>query len=122
MEPKIIYVSGAIGSIDREIATANFNVAELLLKTKGYAVINPMKITKPLNATWKDCMMADIKYLFDCDEIYMLRNWRNSTGARVELAIATELGLKVTFEDSRPYNSKFVALISEKERENFTLS
>lgn len=121
MEPKLIYISGAIGSIDREQATANFNTAELLLQNKGYAVINPMKITKPNPATWKDCMMADIKYLFDCDEIYMLKNWRRSTGARVELAIATELGLKISFEEPRPFDTNFVALISEKERENFTL-
>jgi len=43
-------------------------------------------------------MITDVYQLLKCDEIYMIRNWQNSKGARIELAVACLKGLKVTFQ------------------------
>lgn len=112
---KKIYVSGPIHHLPREIAWQNFEDAETLLK-EDYEVINPMKIPKPDVATWGDCMIADIKWLFEADIIYMLPGWRGSKGARIEMLIATEIGLEIHFADHEKFDPKTRAHIPESEK------
>jgi hypothetical protein len=47
---------------------------------------------------WRECMEACLRELLHCDAIYMLNNWRTSRGARVELAVAVELGLEILIQ------------------------
>ena len=39
-------------------------------------------------------MRRDIKLLMDCDYIYMLDNWTESTGAKTEFRLAVEIGIE----------------------------
>lgn len=59
---------------------------------------NPASLNLPKNATWKDYMNYDLKILLDCDAIYMLENWQESKGARLELIVAAELEKKIFYE------------------------
>jgi hypothetical protein len=43
-------------------------------------------------------MKEDISALLTCDAIYLLKNWGDSRGARIERAIALELGIKIIYE------------------------
>lgn len=109
----IIYISGKISGLDINEAERRFNKAECdLTKTYNYltkespsfkgqsfTIINPLKIQRHVpGKTWEEYMLKDIKYLFRCTNIYMLRNWQDSKGARVEHAIAKELGLSIVYE------------------------
>ena len=80
-----IYISGRITGIDYKEAFALFEAAENELITKGYEVVNPMKVV-PYNKDWSwfDYLSADIKLMEKCTHIYMLSNWRESGGASVE--------------------------------------
>jgi hypothetical protein len=40
-------------------------------------------------------MKEDIKFLLDCDFIFMLDNWQESRGAIIELNLAMNLKIKV---------------------------
>ena len=50
-------------------------------------------------------MMQDIVMLVTCNKIYMLKGWQDSKGCKLELDIATTVGLDVLFE----YPAQYVA-------------
>jgi hypothetical protein len=47
---------------------------------------------------WRECMSVCLPELLKCDTIYMLNTWRQSKGARIELAVAVELGLEILMQ------------------------
>tara|TARA_R110000868_G_scaffold181220_19_gene422138 strand:- start:618 stop:917 length:300 start_codon:yes stop_codon:yes gene_type:complete len=99
MKVKKIYISGKITDLDYLVAYSNFEKAEQVIKEmpNSYSV-NPMKIEHIHDRTWENYMLEDIKALFYCDAIYMLNNWGQSKGARIERAIALEMGIEIIYE------------------------
>lgn len=98
----MIYISGRItGNKNWE---KQFKEAEEYLKSKGYKVIiNPLNLAEQVNkeiknATYTDYMKQDIEILILCDDIYMLRGWWRSKGARLERHIAKVLGMKIIYQ------------------------
>lgn len=47
---------------------------------------------------WCQYMKEDIAALLKCTGVYMLTNWVHSEGARIEHAIAKEMGLVINYE------------------------
>ena len=102
-----IYISGKISDLPIEAAKAKFKWHAGFLELKGYEPVNPFDV-EPIfekalpeyskDDIWGIFMAADIKELFACDAIYMLKDWGQSKGARVEYAIAKEIGLKIFYE------------------------
>lgn len=103
-QPKKIYISGQITGLPIEEAMMKFSWAETYLTEKGFDVVNPMALSEheaitklPLSESerWLLHMKVDIKALMDCTDIFMLQNWGNSKGAKIERNIAIQLGLNV---------------------------
>lgn len=99
------YLSGKITGLSIEEYTAKFNAVDELLNN-AYVVINPVTLCANLDntgATWADYMELCCKELFKFKEtpkhltIFMLAGWEDSTGARVEHAIAKELGFRIVY-------------------------
>ncbi len=96
-----IYISGKITGYEISEAENKFKNSETYLLQKGLTPINPFNLSEiHPSKTWKDYMIDDIKGLFDCDAIFMQQAWGQSKGARVEYAIARELGLQIYHEGS----------------------
>lgn len=96
---KKIYISGKITGLSQTEAFANFERAEIQLHAFGFEAINPMKkVSEQEGKSWKEYMLEDIAILWDCDAIYMLCNWKDSKGAKIERAIAENLGMPVLLE------------------------
>jgi hypothetical protein len=123
-----IYISGAVSDIDYCEAQARFNAAQAVLEARGgYEVVNPLNLQKwavkslekgfldeevlhvehkesgrqravSPDEFWRECMDVCLRELLRCDAIYMLNNWRTSRGARVELAVAIELGIEILIQ------------------------
>lgn len=94
------YISGKITGCDLDEAKAKFKKAERALGLKGMEPVNPMTIDIAGDSpTWEQYMLNDIKELFECSGIYMLSDWRESKGARIEHAIAIEMGMEMFYED-----------------------
>ena len=91
---KKVYLSGKITGLDEAEYKRNFNTAELWLTGLGYDVVNPVSYTQIPNGSWQDYMRRDIKLLMDCDYIYMLDDWTDSTGAKAEFNLAVEIGIE----------------------------
>lgn len=94
------YISGQITGLDIQHALNRFAEAEELLSSMGIDPVNPMKNGLPPDATWEQHLVKDIEDLFKCDGVLMLSNWHQSTGARIEHAIATETGKYVIYEST----------------------
>ena len=103
-----IYIAGKITGLDYKEAIKAFFDAEILLRGLGHDPVNPVKhngldlagANKPADGfTWADYMKADIPLLLGCDAIYLLSNWADSKGARLEKYIAEQLGMLTIFVD-----------------------
>ena len=100
MEDKLkVYVSGKISGLQPAVYTAKFNRAVERIKEnyEWVAIFNPCDIT-PLFGIKKYWffMIADLYVLiFKCNSIYLLDNWKDSRGAKIELFIALLLNKKI---------------------------
>ncbi len=92
-----IYISGKITGMEEE-ARWLFAQAEAQVRAQGFEPINPMALPHLHDKEWHSFMREDIKALCDCDGIFMLYNWQDSPGARLEYTVALALGLVVYFE------------------------
>ncbi len=100
---KTIYISGKITGI--EDYENRFAKAEAELEAKGFNVLNPVKAGKwlerhlaPKIPTWVEYMKQDIKAMMSADCIYMLKGYRESKGARLELFLAKVLQYEIIYE------------------------
>lgn len=86
-----LYLAGPITAFEghrQAFADAKDRVREL-----GHNPISPLDIYPGEN--WRLAMQADIPVLLRCEGIVMLQGWPQSKGAKMELGLAAELGLKV---------------------------
>ena len=82
-----VFISGKVSGLDIDEAYSNFSKAETDLIRWGYDVVNPMKICKPY-WSWLRCMIVCLWNLTWCEKIYLLDNWHESKGARIEYKYA----------------------------------
>lgn len=94
-----VYISGKISGLPLNNVIEKFKWHASLLESKGHEPINPIDIS-PFHDSkdWYYYMVDDIAALLKCDAIYMLKDWGQSRGARIEYQIAKELGLQILFE------------------------
>ena len=92
------YLSGQITGLPEDQAFQNFADAQTYFESLNYEVINPMLLPHNHDKRWKSYLREDIKALCDCEAIFMLSNFRNSKGARLEHHIAQELGLTIFYQ------------------------
>ncbi|CVK17100.1 protein of unknown function (DUF4406) [Apibacter mensalis] len=96
---KKVYIAGKVTGLNYREAFTEFKKIEKDLIGQGYEVINPLEIV-PSNNSWEDAMKICIRELTSCYAIYLLPNWHQSRGAKLEAHIASELGLEFTGEES----------------------
>lgn len=104
---KLIYISGKITGDDNY--RSKFATAENRLTRDGYDVLNPVKEADKLDRlhqalgraapTWSEYMRKCIVAIIDVGAVYMLRDWEESRGARLEHHIASELGIEIVYEE-----------------------
>ena len=90
-----VYLSGKITG-DSNYSQKFSTMTEELL-SYGYVVFNPAVL--PDGFEYSDYMALDLLILSRCDAIFLLRDWKNSPGARLEYEEAKRLGLQVLTED-----------------------
>lgn len=93
-----IYIAGKIGYLPVEVYTTLFKNAQIAHENLGYTVVNPVDLPHKHERTWKVYMREDLKEVKTCDAIYMLNNWIDSRGARIEHWFAKRYNLKVIYQ------------------------
>jgi hypothetical protein len=87
-----VYLAGKISGLKYVDVFLKFSAAEFQLKRAGYDVINPLRLVSQ-SWGWKKCMVRCIEELMQCDLIYLLPDWSESRGAKLEYHIAQELNI-----------------------------
>lgn len=90
-----IYISGKVTGLKHPEYI--FDKTEKYLKSLGHEVVNPISLGLS-DLSWKEAMIICIDELLKCDTIYMQSNWRDSRGAKIELAYAEKNKLEIIFE------------------------
>jgi hypothetical protein len=92
-----VYISGKITDEDFDVARAKFKQVEDLLQSAGFETVNPLEmcLEKGISNDETACMKADIQALLECDGIYMLPDWNDSKGAKLEYNIACSCGIRL---------------------------
>jgi hypothetical protein len=94
-----VYISGKISGLDITEVEQNFNNAAIFIKKRlREKPVNPLLFKFPINPTWREYMRKGIRELTKCDSIYMLKNWQDSEGAKIEHYIAEKLNLNIYYE------------------------
>lgn len=102
-----VYISGAI--TETKDYKERFHKAKRKLEAEGHFVFNPVETADDVawkhrlqnlpEPTWQDYMRADLQELACCDEVYMLKGWRESEGAKFEHLVARTVGIKIRDEE-----------------------
>lgn len=88
-----VYISGKItGDADYK---QKFKTARNILESAGFEVFNPAEEQEEPGKSWTWYMRKDIAGLVECDAIYLLKDWEDSRGARLEYHIAQQLEMKI---------------------------
>lgn len=93
MTGRVAYVSGPITGRPLGNAPA-FAAAQAQLEQQGLAVINPAALGLE-GRPWAWCMVVCLWHLRLADEVRLLPGWEHSAGARLEVAWAVLLGLRI---------------------------
>lgn len=94
----MIYISGKITGTDDYLQ--RFERAEKYLNTMNITdVINPAKVNSYLpELSYSQYIKMSLCMLEMCDTIYMLKNWENSIGAKLEWEFAKANNYKIMYE------------------------
>lgn len=96
---KHIYIAGKVSGEDYDECYSKFNKAQIYCEKEfGQLAYNPLKRV-PQNWSWLRQMLYCIRNLKrNCDKIYMLKDWKESKGARWEHRIAKRNKINIYYE------------------------
>lgn len=94
-----IYLSGKItGTPDY---MDKFRRYQKILESEGMIVINPAEVSigMPTTFTHEQYMRHTMPLIDEADAIYMIKDWRTSVGACMELGYAIAKGKEIMFDE-----------------------
>ena len=115
---KKIYLSGKISGDPN--FKEKFAQKAKELTDQGHLVFNPA--LHPDMFTWEQFMELDLKALANCDSIYLLDDWKDSRGAKIEYDEALRLGKEILFEEKRNIDNSIKAEIQEVKSYKFRVA
>ena len=89
-----VYIAGKVTGLDYEVVRDKFDGCANKLELRGYVAINPCDFVAP-EIPWKSAMRLCIAALSQADYIWLLPDWENSKGARIEKELAEKMGIKI---------------------------
>ena len=94
----LVYIAGKITGEDPVKCAEKFNRAEERISARGYHVVNPMKLVEP-GTPWHAAMRVCFRELTKAQFIYLLPDWRQSYGAKLEIKMAIDLSIATMKDD-----------------------
>jgi hypothetical protein len=93
-----MYISGPMAGLPNFNCEA-FDEAEYFLKAMGYKVYTPANVGRhDRNLTYEEKLRKVLRLMLKCENIYFLKGWEFSFGARLEMQIALALKMDITYE------------------------
>jgi hypothetical protein len=108
-----VYISGPITGLERHDMELRFAIGCFEVTRMGHTPINPLAIPSPpgcacstvdgmrgIKHEWTCNLRKGLAIVPTCDAIYLLRGWRASRSAEIELAVAQACGLAVVYQSA----------------------
>lgn len=96
-----VYLAGKVTGEDFDTVRAKFAKKQKELEALGYEVVNPVTAINNLNMDWTKVMKRCIDMVSRCDGIYLMADWKKSTGAKLQYLVADKYGLAKFFEKKK---------------------
>lgn len=93
-----VYIAGKITGDPLHEVTAKFGEAEQRFKSLGFNVVNPLAFSVGKEITWAEAMKKCIAALVLCDSVHMLKDWKESKGAKIEHDLAMALNIPIIYQ------------------------
>ncbi|MDH6367537.1 MULTISPECIES: DUF4406 domain-containing protein [unclassified Breznakia] len=94
-----IYLAGPITGTDDYVE--RFKEVEESLTNPGVEVVNPVTDE---HLDYEEYIIRGLKMLAECDWIFMLDDWENSKGAKLEYQYAKTVGKRIVFQGDDDMN------------------
>lgn len=94
-----IYVAGKITGLSKEESDKKFEEAAKMLREQGHRVFIPTVLPAYDEVSHDDYLHICFAMIDICECVYMLKNWRQSKGAKKERLYATTKGKVILYED-----------------------
>ena len=94
-----VYIAGKITGLDREVTNAKFDYAKQFLEQQGHEVLIPTVLPVLTSMSQENYMHICFAMIDVCDAVFMLSDWQQSIGARMELQYAADHRKEILYED-----------------------
>lgn len=94
-----IYIAGKITGLSKEESDKKFEEAAKMLREQGHRVFIPTVLPAYDEVSHDDYLHICFAMIDICECVYMLKNWRQSEGAKKERLYATTKGKVILYED-----------------------
>lgn len=104
-----VYIAGKVTGENREHCRYKFGYVSSELRKKGHSVINPFAMFEDMRGYFEkeDEMTICFAAITVCDAVYMLTDWHDSEGAKMEHKFALDHGKKIIYQAAEGlYGSK----------------
>jgi hypothetical protein len=118
---KRIYISGKITGEPENKVKAKFTTATERIKSlePNVVVVNPLQFCR-WDWSWEKCMKECLGELLQCDALYLLPDWKDSKGAKLELLLARQLKKEIIIDSCEvsdcPYHDCVFDVCRHKEK------
>lgn len=89
-----LYIAGPMTGLE-DFNRPAFFAAEEKLELAGLDTLNPARREPVIGKTWAEYMREGLADLIQCQGVALLADWHQSKGARLEVHVARELGMRV---------------------------
>ncbi len=90
-----VYIAGKVTGLDYQQTFDKFARIEQTIRELGHETVNPMRLVGKHIKDWQQAMKICLPEMLTCDAIYLIHDWSDSRGARLEYLMANELGFRL---------------------------
>lgn len=94
-----IYIAGKISGLNRDDVIKKFEAAQKSLVAKGHQVFIPSVLPAYEEVSHEDYLHICYAMIDICDAVYMLSDWQQSEGARLEYEYAIDNNKQIIFQN-----------------------
>jgi nucleoside 2-deoxyribosyltransferase len=91
-----VYIAGPVTGRENDNREA-FHIAAADLSARGFIPVLPHQFVRPREG-WEQIMRNLLPIMLACDAVYALRDWEKSQGARLEVYVAQNVGMTVSYQ------------------------